>query len=216
MTASQHGWFERYSPLWVIDVASGDLATSVGPQDLLDFDQIFGRRASLIVEIGSGHGETLAAACVESPDKNFVGFEVFEASIASTLGKIASTGTSNVRLIAADAISGLTHLVPDHSIDEIWVFFPDPWQKKKHHKRRLVSPSFADLVWHKLTPTGVLRLATDWESYAVAMEATFAQDTRFTLASRQRFGTRPLTKFESRGVAAGRTIYDFEYHKVGS
>ena len=214
MTASQRVWMDRYAGTWVINVASGDLATSVGPQPTLDLAEIFGRKAPVVIEIGSGHGETLVEAAVTYPDRDYLGFEVFEASVASTLGKLANQSVSNVRLIAADAISGLTHLIEDHSVTEIWVFFPDPWQKKRHHKRRLVSPSFTDLVWQKLIPGGVLRLATDWDSYAEAMEETFSSNARFEAVSTQRFATRPLTKFESRGVQAGRTIHDYAYRTV--
>jgi len=211
MTESQRTWLATYAARWVIDVVPHDLATSVAPQPRLDLAQIFGRTAPLIVEIGSGHGETLTTAAAARPDMDFLGFEVFEASVAATLGKIAAAGEENVRLIAADAIGGLTHLIDDHSIAEIWVFFPDPWQKKRHHKRRLVSPAFADLAQRKLAPGGVLRLATDWDSYAEAMTEVLGGDPRFTLTSTERFSTRPVTKFESRGILAGRTIHDVAY-----
>ena len=215
MTASQRTWMDSYAPRWVIDVAHGDLATSVAPQPCLDLTAIYGRSAPLVVEIGSGHGETLTAAAVRHPEVNFLGFEVFEASIAATLGKIAAHGLENVRLVCADAVSGLTHLIPDHTVDEMWVFFPDPWQKKRHHKRRLISPDFADLAARKLVHGGILRLATDWESYADHMSEVLGGDERFELVSTERFSTRPVTKFESRGIAAGREIHDFAYRVVG-
>jgi len=211
MTASQRGWMDAYASRWVVEVARGDLATSVAPQPCLDVATIFGRSAPLIVEIGSGHGETLLAGATRHPDMDFLGFEVFEASIASTLGKIAAHGVENVRLVCADAVSGLTHLIPDHAIDEIWVFFPDPWQKKRHHKRRLISTDFADLAVEKLVRGGILRLATDWESYAEHMTEILGGDERFELIGTQRFATRPVTKFESRGIEAERTIHDFTY-----
>ena len=211
MTVPQRSWMETYSHLWVLDVVPGELATSVGPQPFLNHEEIFGRSAPLIVEIGSGHGETLAATAAQHLETNFLGFEVFEASIASTLGKLSAGGQTNVRLVIADAVSGMTHLLDDHSISEIWVFFPDPWQKKRHHKRRLVSATFADLVALKLVPGGILRLATDWESYAKTMAEILDNDPRFELVSTERFAERPLTKFESRGIAAGRLIQDFAY-----
>ena len=215
MTQSQRVWMDTYAPRWVIDVAHGDLATSVAPQPCLDLEAIFGRSAPLIVEIGSGHGETLTAAATARPDVDFLGFEVFEASIAATLGKIAANSLENVRLVCADAVSGLAQLIPDHSVDEIWVFFPDPWQKKRHHKRRLISPDFADLAVEKLVHGGILRLATDWESYADHMSEVLGGDERFELISTERFGMRPVTKFEARGIAAGREIHDFAYRVVG-
>ena len=211
MTPSQRAWMDTYAPRWVIDVARSDLATSVAPQPPLDLDAVFGRCGELIVEIGSGHGETLTAAAAAYPERNFLGFEVFDASVAATLGKIAQAGQDNIRLIAADAVSGLTHLLPGHSVGEIWVFFPDPWQKKRHHKRRLVSPGFADLAVRTLVPGGILRLATDWDSYAESMTEVLGGDDRFALISTERFPTRPMTKFESRAVAAGREVRDFAY-----
>ena len=211
MTESQRAWMAAYSKRWVVNVVHGDLATRVAPQPPLDFESVFGRSAPLIVEIGSGHGETLIAAATESPATDFLGFEVFDASIASTLGKIASSGAGNVRLIAADAVSGLTYLIPDHRVAEIWVFFPDPWQKKRHHKRRLVSPDFLDLAVRKLVPGGILRLATDWESYAGHMTGILSDDGRFDLIDTDRFATRPVTKFEARGISAGREIHDYAY-----
>ena len=202
---------DTYSSRWVIEVDHGDLATSVAPQPYFDLAAIFGRSAPLVVEIGSGHGETLIAAASTHPEVNFVGFEVFEASIAATLGKIAANGLDNVRLVCADAVSGLAHLIPNHSINELWVFFPDPWQKKRHHKRRLISPDFTDLAGDKLVRGGILRLATDWESYADHMTEVLGGDERFELVSTERFATRPVTKFESRGLEAGRMIHDFTY-----
>jgi len=211
MTASQRSWLDEHRDRWVLEVAPGDLATSVGEQPPLDLSAVFSRPAPLVVEIGCGHGETLLAAATAHPETNFLGFEVFEASIASTLGKLASNGIENVRLVCADAVSGLSHLLPDASVTEVWVFFPDPWHKTRHHKRRLVSPSFLDLIATKLVPGGILRLATDWESYAQAMAEALDADPRFAVSSTDRFATRPVTKFESRGIAAGRTIVDLAY-----
>jgi len=211
MTASQRVWMDMYAPRWVVGVDHGDLATSVAPQACLDMTAVFGRTAPLVVEIGSGHGETLIAGATLHADVNFLGFEVFEACVAATLGKIAACEAQNVRLVCADAVSGLTHLIPDHTINELWVFFPDPWQKKRHHKRRLISPEFADLAAAKLVRGGILRLATDWESYADHMSEVLGGDDRFELVGTERFATRPVTKFESRGIEAGREIRDFTY-----
>ena len=211
MTPSQRVSLDTHRPQWVIEVECGDLATAVAAQPPLDLESVFGRVAPLIVEIGCGHGDALVAGAVASPEINFLGFEVFDASIGATLGKIAASGVVNVRLIAADAIGGLTHLLAEHSVGELWVFFPDPWQKKRHHKRRLVNPGFADLACRVLAPGGVLRLATDWPSYAEAMTEVFDPDPRFELVSTDRFDRRPLTKFESRGINAGRSVHDFTY-----
>ena len=208
MTPSQRGWLDKYAGCWVLDVGP---TTEVEPQPPLDLAEIFGRQAPLIVEIGSGHGDTLVTAAAKHPDTDFIGFEVFDASVAITLGKIASHQVDNVRLVAADAVSGLAHLFAPQSVAEIWVFFPDPWPKKRHHKRRLVSPSFADLVARTLVPGGVIRLATDWDSYAAVMAEVFGTDDRFESAGTDRFATRPVTKFEARGLEAGRVVHDFAY-----
>jgi tRNA (guanine-N7-)-methyltransferase len=215
MTPSQRGWLDQYAARWVIPVAAADhLATAVAPQPALDLQQVFGRTAPLVVEVGSGHGDTLAAAATARPDRDFLGFEVFEASLASTLGKVAAAGSTNVRLVAADAVTGLTHLLKDESVTELWVFFPDPWPKTRHHKRRLVTPAFAGLAARKLRPGGLIRLATDWSAYARAMAETFDADDRFDCGGTARFAGRPVTKFEARGLAAGRTIHDLAYVKV--
>ncbi len=167
--------------------------------------------APLTVEIGTGHGETLTRAGAACPERDFLGFEVFEASLAATLGKIAAAGLTNLRLVNADAVTGLTHLIPDRAVAEVWVFFPDPWPKKRHVKRRLVNPGFLDLIAAKLVPGGLIRLATDWPSYAETIREVFGADARFEPAGAERFGLRPLTKFEQRGLAAGRDIHDFAY-----
>jgi tRNA (guanine-N7-)-methyltransferase len=210
MTSSQASWLQDYAARWIVPVIEDSRITSVAAQPCLDFATIFARSAPLIAEIGCGHGEAITTSARLHPQTNFLGFEVFDASIASTLGKIAANELTNVRLIAADAIGGLAHLVPDQALSEVWIFFPDPWPKKRHHKRRLVSPAFADLLAQKLTPGGLIRLATDWESYATAAEAAFA-DHRFELVAQTRFTDRPITKFEARAIAAGRTIYDLTY-----
>ena len=211
MTPSQRVSLDAHSSRWVIEVERGEMATAVAPQAPLDLVSAFGRRAPLIVEIGCGHGDALAAGAAAHPQTDFLGFEVFDASIGATLGKIAASGVENVRLVAADAVGGLTHLLAECSVVELWVFFPDPWPKKRHHKRRLVNDAFADLAHRVLAPGGVLRLATDWQSYAEAMAAVFDNDPRFELTSAERFDQRPLTKFETRGINAGRAVQDFAY-----
>ena len=210
MTASQHAWMAAHRSRWVVDVATDPTGTVVpGPSP--DWEAVFGRRAPLVVEIGSGHGTTLVAAARAHPGTDFLGFEVFDASVAATLGKLAAAELTNVRLVAADAVTGCTYLLPAHAVSEIWVFFPDPWPKKRHHKRRLVSGAFADLVARTLVPGGVVRLATDQEAYAERIAEVFGADARFELTGTTRFADRPLTKFEARGIAAGHLIHDFAY-----
>ena len=209
MTASQASSMSAYASTWVIPVAIGDLATMVAPQPMLDLTAVFGRRGEVIVEVGSGHGDALVGAALARPECDFLGFEVFEPAIASTLGKIASAKVTNVRLISADAVTGLTHLIGDHALSEVWVFFPDPWPKKRHHKRRLIGADFLDLVAGKLSRRGWLRLATDDDSYAVVIAETLAERDDFAVVSTERFPGRALTKYEARGIAHNRKIHDF-------
>ncbi|MCL1906693.1 MAG: tRNA (guanosine(46)-N7)-methyltransferase TrmB [Propionibacteriaceae bacterium] len=216
MTPSQHRWWQTHSPQWVLQVTSTPRITLIGPQAHLDLEFVFGRGAPLIIEIGCGHGETLIRAAQAHPEVNFLGFEVFEASLATTLGKIASHNLNNIRLICGDAVTGLTHLIPNHAAEEIWVFFPDPWPKARHHKRRLINHDFVDLTKAKLDSTGTLRIATDWENYARSIKETFTGVSGFELVGTTRFALRPLTKFESRGIAAGRAIVDLTYQKSPS
>ena len=151
------------------------------------------------------------------PEANVVAFEVFEPAIASTLGKLGRQGVSNVRLVIADGAQGLTTLFADGSVAELWTFFADPWHKKRHHKRRLVSTEFATVVARKLAPGGVWRLATDWEDYALWMREHL--DAAPGLRNEHdgwapRLAERPITKYEGKGLAAGRTVYDLTYRRV--
>ncbi len=215
MTPSQRIWLEKYSSRWVVPVTTEAPGATVAPQPRLDPSQVFGREAPLVIEIGSGHGDTLVAAAAAHPETDYLGFEVFEASIARTLGQVAAAGLDNVRLVTADAVSGLDHLIADHRVSEVWIFFPDPWPKKRHWKRRLVGPALLDRLVRILVPGGTVRLATDWDSYAQLIESVFSADPRFTLSGTDRFPTRPLTKFERRGLAAHRRIHDFAYRLDG-
>lgn len=215
MTAVQRRWLQTYRQRWVVEVAREENSTIVAPQPELDLVSVFGGDKPLIVEIGCGHGDALVAGASAHPETCFLGFEVFQACLAACLGRIAAGGLENVRLIAADAVSGLTHLIPDQRLDELWVFFPDPWPKTRHHKRRLISDSFADLASRKLVMGGKLRLATDADSYADAMTEILKRHPCFELISTERFKMRPVTKFEARGLTAGRTIHDFTYLKRG-
>jgi len=215
MTTAQRKALATLGPQWVIGWNQPRNSTVFSHQEPLDLVQIFSREAPLVVEIGVGHGETLVEAARMYPDRNFLGFEVFDASIASCLSKIADHNLSHVRLIRGDGVTGLFHLVHNHLVEEIWVFFPDPWPKTRHHKRRLLSADFLDLVVKKLVPSGILRTATDWEPYADAIDHLIAQDSRFAVLGEDRFPTRPITKFESRALRAGRRIHDRSF-QVGT
>jgi tRNA (guanine-N7-)-methyltransferase len=211
MTTSQRQWLDRHGPRFLIEVERTDRVTAIPPQAPLDLAAVFGREAPLVVELGPGHGETLAAAAARHPDTDYLGFEVFEAALASAIGKFQAAGLGNVRLIAGDGVDGLAHLLTPGSVAELWVFFPDPWHKARHHKRRLVSREFADLAADRLVPGGALRLATDWDDYAEWMQDILDTHPSFERQDEGRFPDRPVTKFEARAIEAGRTIHDFTY-----
>jgi tRNA (guanine-N7-)-methyltransferase len=179
------------------------------PQPSVNWAAVFGRDTKLIVEVGTGAGETLSAAAAARPEIDFIGFEVFERALGSAMILLEDADLDNVRLIHGDALTGLEYLFELRSIAEVWTFFPDPWPKSRHAKRRLVSTEFAELVASRLISGGLWRLATDWDGYAEHILDTLAPNLKFELVSTERFALRPVTKFEGRGVAAGRTIHDF-------
>ena len=169
MNASQEKAWTTLADDLVIRVPARELSTSVHPDAHVDWAATFGREAPLFVEIGSGRGEALVALAEQHPEANVVAFEVFQPAVASTLSRINRHGVTNVRVVLANGVEGLEHLFAPVTVAELWTFFPDPWHKPRHHKRRLVSPEFAELVASRLVPGGQWRLATDWADYAEAM-----------------------------------------------
>lgn len=198
--------FQDHSEAWYLEVED------VGEQ--LDAAAIFGRTAPLVIEIGSGMGESTAAMAAERPDVNLLAVEVYKPGVAQAFHHLAKAGIDNVRLLRADAFGVFTDLVATGSVDEVWLFFPDPWPKTKHHKRRLVTSEFVELVASRLRKGGVFRLATDWEPYAEQMLAACTpvkalRNRHSGWAPRPEF--RPRTRFERRGLAEGREIFDLEF-----
>ena len=184
----------------------------------LDLDAIFGRRARRVLEIGIGDGEALLELAARHTDTDFIGVEVHRPGIGHCLLGIDSGGLSNVRLIAHDAVDVLEYQLADESLDEVLLYFPDPWPKKRHHKRRIVQPAFAELVARRLRPGGVFRLATDWAPYAAHMLEVLEQVTSFSNASPTRDfvprpDSRPPTKFERRGERLGHEVFDLEFRR---
>lgn len=173
----------------------------------------FGRSAPVIVEIGSGVGEATAALAALRPEVDVLAFEVWRPGVAHTLGLLAEAGADNVRLLSIDASWALEHLFAPGSVEELWTFFPDPWPKKRHHKRRLVSREFAHLAANRLRPGGLWRLATDWAEYAEQMQAVLDAEPLLTGGVTERWADRPVTKFERKGTAAGRAIIDLTYRR---
>ena len=180
--------------------------------ELLNSSEVFHRKAPLILEIGSGMGETTAAIAKAHPEADFIAVEVHGPGVGSLLRRIESLQLKNLRLIRHDAVEVLEHMIADGSLAGIHLFFPDPWPKKRHHKRRLVQPAFAALAARKLAPGGCLHAATDWPDYAAQMESVLSGEPLLEpcpSASR----TRPLTKFERRGVKLGHTVRDLLFHR---
>ncbi len=216
MNESQQRAWDAHHDARVVELATGERATSVSPEARIDWTAVFGREAPLKVEIGSGTGHAVTALAEAMPEANLVAFEVFTPAVASTLGRLARHGVDNVRVVVADGAQALSSVFDDGSVSELWTFFPDPWHKARHHKRRLVRPEFARLVASRLAPGGVWRLATDWDDYAEAMREVLDAEPGLVNAHdgwAPRFALRPVTKYEQRGLDAGRTIRDLEYRR---
>ena len=169
--------------------------------------QVFGRTAPLVLEIGSGMGEATAAMAAADPGRDVLAVEVHTPGLGTLLRRIEDAGLTNVRVLEGDARDVLADLIAPGSLDEVRVFFPDPWPKARHAKRRLVTSSFADLVASRLRPGGRLHVATDWASYAAQVEQVLASSAEYDVVARDR-GARPVTRFEQRGLDAGRQPHD--------
>jgi tRNA (guanine-N7-)-methyltransferase len=203
-TPSQQEAWDAHHERWVIPEGAVD-------DPGFSLEAWFGRQAPLVVEIGSGVGEATAALAARRPEVDVLALEVWRPGVAHTLGLLADAGADNVRLLAVDAVWALEYLVPMASVEEVWTFFPDPWPKKRHHKRRLVSPQFAHLVASRLGTGGLWRLATDWPHYAEQMQTILDAEPGLVGGEVDRWAERPLTRFERKGVAAGRRIVDLTY-----
>ena len=182
----------------------------------LDLDAIFGRSAPRVVEIGFGNGENLLALAARHPENDFLGVEVHGAGVGRVLAAAHEQGLTNVRVIRHDAVEVFERGLGAASVDEVLIFFPDPWPKARHHRRRLVQPDVVRIILAALKPSGVLRLATDWEPYAEHMiEVLDAEPDLVNVAGAGGFiprpDDRPVTKFERRGERLGHAIYDLEY-----
>lgn len=228
LTARRQKAWDEYSPTHVLDVPRLLTDTSVAEEATFDQEAVYGRRAPLVVEVGSGLGEAIVHAATEHPENDYLAVEVYTPGIADLLLKMGQAGVSNVRVVQANAPEVLDHLLEPGSVSELWVFFPDPWHKSRHHKRRLVSPEFARKVARVLQPGGIWRLATDWEEYALVMrevleasedfqnvhagEGATAEDPQGGWAPR--WEGRILTSFERKAGEAGRRAHDLTYRRV--
>lgn len=218
MTDGQERAWADLAGHYVIEAPRDDAATSIRPGSAIDPAGLYGRSAPLVAEIGSGQGHAIVHAAATRPDDDFLAIEVFRAGLARTMLDADRAGARNLRLIEANAPEVLQHLLPPASLDELWVFFPDPWHKNKHNKRRLVTTEFAALAATALKDGGMLRLATDWEHYALWMREALDAAPDFARAFAgdwaDRFDGRVLTAFERKGARAGREIRDLAYRRV--
>jgi tRNA (guanine-N7-)-methyltransferase len=208
-TPTQQAAWDAHHEAWVIPVETVD-------RPGFSLAGAFGRSAPLVVEVGSGVGEATAALAAAHPELDVLALEVWVPGIAAALGRVAQAGATNVRFCALDAVWALEQLVGPADLAGLWTFFPDPWPKARHHKRRLVNPAFAALAADRLCPGAVWRLATDWTEYAESMRAVLDAEPRLTGGPVQRWSERPVTKFERKGVDAGREITDLAYVRVPS
>ncbi|WP_426246133.1 tRNA (guanine(46)-N(7))-methyltransferase TrmB [Nocardioides sp. LHG3406-4] len=206
-TPSQQEAWDAHAAEWVIP----DEAVDAADFSLADW---FGREAPLIVEIGPGVGEATGVLAAARPDHDVLALEVWKPGIAAGLGEVAAAGATNVRFCSVDAVWMLEHVVPEAGLAELWTFFPDPWPKTKHHKRRLVDPAFAALAASRLSPGATWRLATDWAAYADQMRAVLDDEPALSGGAVERWAERPVTKFERKGTEVGRAITDLAYRRL--
>ncbi|WP_347345328.1 tRNA (guanosine(46)-N7)-methyltransferase TrmB [Microbacterium sp.] len=217
MSDGQERAWAELAPRYLLEVERDVAATSVRPGAAIEPAEVYGRRAPLVVEIGSGQGHAIVHAAQSRPDTDFLAVEVFRAGLARTMLDADRAGVGNLRLVEANAPEVLEHLLPAASAAELWVFFPDPWHKKKHTKRRLVAPEFPPIAARVLRDGGVLRLATDWEDYARQMRDVMADavdfDPAFDGEWAPRHEGRVMTAFERKGLRVGREIRDLTYRR---
>lgn len=217
LTVAQERAMTELAPEYLVEVPREEGVTSVAKNSHTNPAEWFGRTAPLTVEIGSGQGHQITHGAKINPERNFLAVEVFVGGLARTMVLAQQQNVHNLRLIEANAPEVLEHLLPAKSVAEVWIFFPDPWHKARHNKRRLITPEFTPLLARVLESGGVVRLATDWEEYALQMRevcdaaAEFERD--FTGEWAPRFEGRVLTAFEQKGMNAGRKIYDLVYRR---
>ncbi|MCL2022575.1 MAG: tRNA (guanosine(46)-N7)-methyltransferase TrmB [Betaproteobacteria bacterium] len=180
-------------------------------KEALDFSLLFGREAKRILEIGCGMGDTTARIARENPDKDYLGVEVHTPGVGNLCKLLAEEGLTNVRIAQHDAVEVVRDMLPENSLSGVHIFFPDPWPKKRHHKRRLLQPPFVALLASRLVAGGYLHCATDWEEYAEHMLATLSVEPLLINGAESfalRPSSRPLTRFENRGVRLGHGVWD--------
>lgn len=209
ITVGQKNAFDKYWPTMGLSLFKGPI----------DPEKVFGRQAPLVLEIGFGMGDSLLEMARNEPDKNFIGIEVHPPGVGRLISEASQQGLSNLRVYMADAMDVLEDCIPDESIDRLQLYFPDPWHKKKHHKRRIVQPGFVERLRPKLKLGGVLHMATDWQPYADHMLEVMNAMTGFVNEFTEtgfspRPDYRPVTKFEKRGERLGHGVWDLVFKKT--
>ena len=183
----------------------------------LDLDRLFGRAAPQILEIGFGMGETTAAIAREHPEHDYLGIEVHTPGVGSLLKRIADLHLENVRIVQHDAVEVLEHMIAPAVLAGVHLFFPDPWPKKRHHKRRLIQPAFVALLASRMKPGAGVHACTDWEDYAQQMLEVLSADRALENTAvdyAERPESRPETKFERRGLDLGHRVWDLIFRKI--
>ena len=199
-----------------INLAELGLQRSSGMQS---FEHTFGRAAPVVLEIGFGMGDSLAEMAANAPENDFIGVEVHTPGVGRLMYLVQEAGLTNVRTYEDDAVEVLAQCIPDNSLSRVHIYFPDPWHKARHHKRRLIQPQFVQTLRNKLTVGGVLHLATDWENYAEHMMDVMAEAEGYrNMAGARQYSPRPeyrpITKFEKRGERLGHGVWDLLFSKT--
>ena len=207
MSSAQQRWLDAMMP---------KIGIPYRPEPL-ELATVFGRSAPQVIEIGFGMGETTATIAAAHPETDYLGIEVHGPGVGALCKRIAEGDIKNLRIIQHDAVEVLRDMIPDGALAGVHVFFPDPWPKVRHYKRRLIQPEFIALIASKLAPGGILHCATDWENYAEWMleilYASALENTADGFAPRP--GHRPLTKFENRGLRLGYGVWDLIFRRPG-
>lgn len=209
MTEGQQRGLDQGWPRFGLELTDG----------LRDFDEVFGRQAPRTFEIGFGMGHSTLEMAAAAPEHDFIAVEVHSPGVGALLSGLLSQNLNNVRIYSCDALEVLRECVPDASLDRVLLFFPDPWHKSRHHKRRIVQPAFAELVRQKLKVGGVLHMATDWEAYAEHMLDVMSVAPGYLNQALngqyvERPSERPTTKFERRGERLGHGVWDLKFERI--
>ncbi|MGV6806581.1 MAG: tRNA (guanosine(46)-N7)-methyltransferase TrmB [bacterium] len=211
MTEGQKAAFERYWPQYGLSLRGGVINPVV----------TFGTEKPLVLEVGFGMGDSLLQMATQEPDKNFIGIEVHPPGVGRLINEAGQRGIENLRVYMADAIDVIQDCIPEASIARFQLYFPDPWHKKKHHKRRLLQPDFVRLIAGKLQPGGIVHLATDWQNYAEQMLEVMDAAAGFKNLNRSggyspKPDFRPETKFERRGEKLGHGVWDLLFQRTSA